>query len=99
MKPLLQDRTPQRMGHPRVSDGAASTAIVFMLVTEIPWWLVPQQIRCSGVSAWRRLRGVAASGVWERLHCELLRRLNAAERIDWSWGRRLKAHPRSSREA
>jgi transposase len=63
VKPLLQDRTPQRMGHPRVSDGAASTAIVFMLVTEIPWWLVPQQIRCSGVSAWRRLRG------WQRAGC------------------------------
>jgi hypothetical protein len=24
--------------------------------------------------------------VWERLHRELLRRLNGAERIDWSWG-------------
>jgi hypothetical protein len=65
VKPLLQDRTPQRMGHPRVSDGAASTAIVFMLVTEIPWWLVPQQIRCPGVSAWRRLRGGSERGVGE----------------------------------
>lgn len=42
--------------------------------------------RLLGVTAWRRLRDWQAAGVWERLHRELLRRLNAAGRIDWSRG-------------
>jgi transposase len=63
VKPLLQDRTPRRTRCPRVSDGAASTAIVFMLATEIPLRLVPQQIACPRVSAWRRL------WEWQRVGC------------------------------
>jgi transposase len=39
--------------------------------------MVPRQIGCSGVTAWRRLREWQRAGVWERLHRELLRRLNA----------------------
>jgi hypothetical protein len=38
------------------------------------------------VTAWRRLREWQRAGVWERLHRELLRRLNAAGRINWSRG-------------
>ena len=56
VKPLLPDRVPQQTGRPRVSDRAAFTAIVFVLVAGVPWRLVPQQIGCSGVTAWRRLR-------------------------------------------
>ena len=41
VKPLLPDHTPQRTGRPRVSDRAAFTAIVFVLVTGVPWRLVP----------------------------------------------------------
>ena len=62
---------------PRVSDRTAFTAIVFVLVTGVPWRMVPRQIGCSGVTAWRRLREWQRAGVWERLHRELLRRLNA----------------------
>jgi transposase len=54
VKPLLQDHTPQRTGRPRVSDRAAFTAIVFVLVTRVPWRMVPRQIGCSGVTVWRR---------------------------------------------
>jgi transposase len=36
LKPLLPGRTPQRRGRPRVSDRAAFTAIVFVLVTGVP---------------------------------------------------------------
>jgi len=99
VKSLLPDRTPQRTGRPRVSDRAAFTAIVFVLRTGVPWRLVPRQIGCSGVTVWRRLREWQHTGVWERLHRKFLRRLNAASRIDWSRGRRLKPHPRSSRGA
>jgi len=62
------------------------TAIVFVLVTGMPWRLVPQEIGCSGVTAWRRLRECQAASVWERLHREVLRRLNAAGHLDWSRG-------------
>ena len=41
LKPLLPGRTPQRTGRPRVSDRAAFTAIVFVVVTGVPWRLVP----------------------------------------------------------
>ena len=86
VKTLLPDRRPQRTGRPRVSDRAAFTAIVFVIRTGVPWRLVPRQIGCSGVTAWRRLREWQRAGVWERLHRELLRFLNAASRIDWSRG-------------
>lgn len=42
-------------------------------------------------------RMVPAAGVWERLHRELRRRLNAAGLIDWTRDRRFKPHSRSSR--
>jgi transposase len=86
VKPLLPDHTPQRTRRPRVSDRTAFTATVFVLVTGMPWRMVPRQIGCSGVTAWRRLREWQRAGVWERLRRELLRRLNAAGRIDWSRG-------------
>ena len=86
VKLLLPHRGSQRTGRPRVSDRAAFTAIVFVLVTGAPWRLVPRQIGCSGVTAWRRLREWQRAGVWERLHREFLRRLNGAGRIDWSRG-------------
>ena len=86
VKSLLPDPTPQRTGRPRVSDRAAFTAIVLVLKTGVPWRLVPRRIGCSGATAWRRLREWQRAGVWDRLHRELLRRLNAAGRIDWSRG-------------
>jgi transposase len=86
LEPLLPERPPPRTGRPRVSDRAAFTAIVFVLVTGVPWRMVPKEIGCSRVTAWRRLRAWQAAGVWERLHRELLRRLNAAGRIEWSHG-------------
>lgn len=86
LEPLLPERPPQRTGRPRVNDRAAFTAIVFVLLTGVPWRMVPKEIGCSGVSAWRRLRDWQAAGVWERLHQEMLRRLNAAGQIDWSRG-------------
>ncbi len=83
---LLPERPAQRIGRPRVEDRVAFTAIIFVLVTGLPWRLVPHEIGCSGVTAWRRLRDWQASGVWARLHRELLRRLHATGRLDWSVG-------------
>jgi transposase len=86
VKSLLPSRTPQRTGQPRVSDRTALAAIVFVLVSGVPWRMVPRQIGCSRVTAWRRLREWQRARVWERLHRELLRHLNAAGRIEWSRG-------------
>ena len=86
LEPLLPDRPPQRTGRPRVEDRVAFQAVAFVLLTGVPWRMVPKEIGCSGVTAWRRLRDWQAAGVWKRLHRELLRRLDAAERIDWSRG-------------
>jgi len=64
LEPLLPERPRQRTGRPRVRDRAAFTAIVFVLVTGMPWRMVPKEIGCSGVTAWRRLRAwQAARGV------------------------------------
>ena len=86
LEPLLPDRLPQRTGRPRVGDRVAFAAIRFVLLTGVPWRLVPPNIGCSGVTAWRRLRDWQTAGLWDRLHRELLRRLNATGRLDWSVG-------------
>lgn len=52
--------------------------------TGIAWRHLPQEMGCSPATAHRRLAEWQAAGVWERLHRELLRGLNAAGRIDWS---------------
>jgi transposase len=86
LEPLLPERVPRRIGRPRVDDRIAFTAILFVLVMGVPWRVLPRQLGCSGVTAWRRLRDWQAAGVWDRLHRELLRRLNALGRLDWSAG-------------
>ena len=97
LEPLLPNRPARRIGRPPVSDRAAFTAIVFVLVTGLPWRLVPRQIGCSGVTAWRRLREWQRAGVWEQLHREFLRRLNTSGRIDWSRGVVDASHVRALR--
>jgi transposase len=86
LEPLLPERPARRVGRPRVDDRVAFTAILFVLLTGLPWRLVPDEIGCSGVTAWRRLRDWQAAGVWAQLHRELLRRLNANRQLDWSDG-------------
>jgi transposase len=86
LEPLLPERVSLRIGRPRVDDRIALTAILFVVVTGIPCRLLPREIGCSGVTAWRRLRDWQAAGVWDRLHSELLRRLNAVGQLDWSTG-------------
>ena len=62
LEPLLPERGPQRTGRPRVDDRIAFRAILFVLVTGVPWRVLPREIGCSGVTAWRRLRDRPASG-------------------------------------
>ena len=72
-------------GRPRVADRAALTGILFVLRTGIQWEMLPLEMGCgSGITCWRRLRDWHEAGVWDGLHRELLRRLRAADQIDWS---------------
>lgn len=83
--PLLPEHRPDpRGGRPRVDDRVCFNAIVFVLFTGIAWRHLPREFGCSPATAHRRLSEWQASAVWERLHRELLRRLNAAGRIDWT---------------
>ena len=83
-EPRLPNLPAQSTGRPRVPDRVAFNAIVFVLVTGIAWRHLPNEMGCSGVTAWRRLRDWQAAGVWKRLHETLLVELNAAGAIDWS---------------
>ncbi len=87
VEPLLPPKPAHpKGGHPvTVSDRAALTGILFVLKTGIPWEDLPQEMGCgSGMTCWRRLRDWQEAGVWQRLHHELLNRLGAAGKIDWS---------------
>jgi transposase len=85
VEPLLPVHQPDpRGGRPRVDDRVCFTAIVFVLFTGIAWQHLPREMGCSPATAHRRLAQWQRAGVWRRLHGELLRRLNAAGRIDWS---------------
>lgn len=86
VSPLLPAEPPKpKGGRPRVPDRACLTGILFVLKTGIPWEDLPVEMGCgSGVTCWRRLRDWQDAGVWDRLHRELLDRLGAADRIDWS---------------
>jgi len=84
---LLPARPARRgRGRPRVDDRVAFNAIVYVLVTGIAWQYLPREIGCSPATAHRRLQQWQREGIWARLHQELLRRLNAAGRIDWRTG-------------
>ena len=84
VEPLLPEQSPSpRGGRPRVDDRVAFGAIVFVLVTGIAWRHLPQELGCSPATAHRRLQQWQRAGLFNRLHRELLRRLNQAGRIDW----------------
>ncbi|MGI4748882.1 MAG: IS5 family transposase [Janthinobacterium lividum] len=86
IEPLLPVARPRPQGgRPRVADRAALTEIRFVLRTGIQWEMLPLEMGCgSSITCWRRLRDWQEAGVWDALHRELLRRLRAADRIDWS---------------
>ena len=87
IQPLLPPAKPRRRRHPgrkRLDDRKVLTGILFVLISGIPWEMLPQEMGCgSGMTCWRRLREWQEAGVWEKLHQELLHRLAAADQIDW----------------
>ena len=81
----LPRRKPQRTGRPRVSDRAALTGIIFVLISGCPWEYLPREMGCgSGMTCWRRLRDWQAAGAWKKIHHALLEEFHQAGEIDWS---------------
>ncbi len=55
----------------------------YVLCKSVSWRDVPaEQVGCSGVTAWRRLRDWTEAGVWPQLHEVLLTELRAAGLLD-----------------
>jgi transposase len=86
IEPLLPPlKKSPKGGRPPVDNRKALTGILFVLKTGIPWEDLPQEMGCGcGMTAWRRLTEWQRSGVWMRLHCLLLEKLQQADKIDWS---------------
>jgi len=86
IQPLLPEEAPKpKGGRPPLSDRAVLTGILFVLMSGIPWEMLPQEMGCgSGMTCWRRLRDWHEAGVWEELHALLLDRLAQADQLDWS---------------
>src|SRR5687767_4561339 len=85
VEPLLPPRRPHRKGgRPWCSDRAALGGILLVLRTGLPWEDLPQELGCSGMTCWRRLRDWKKAGVWERLQDGVLGELGRKGRIDWS---------------
>lgn len=75
----------QKTGRPRVDDRVAFNAVMYVLVTGIAWRYLPRELGCSPATAHRRLQECQRQGVWQRLHQELLQRLNAAGLLSFSF--------------
>ena len=86
IEPLLPPPKPRpKGGRPPIPDRAVLTGILFVLMTGIPWEMLPKEMGCgSGMTCWRRLQAWQEAGVWHRLHQVLLERLAEADQIDWS---------------
>jgi transposase len=58
IEPLLPEEPPKPKGvRARIDDRAALTGILFVLKSDIPWEMLPQEMGCgSGMTCWRRLK-------------------------------------------
>ena len=88
IKPLLPPAKPRRFrfpGRKRLDDRAVLTGILFVLISGIPWEMLPGEMGCGcGMTCWRRLRLWQEAGVGEKIRRVLLERLHQADQIDWS---------------
>jgi len=84
IQPLLPKHRPSKLGgHPRVSDRVALSGILFVLKTGIAWEDLPQEIGCSGMTCWRRLKEWNDAGVWVKLQQKILQQLEDSGILDW----------------
>jgi transposase len=86
VEPLLPaDKQPgKRGGRPPVANKIAMRGIFFVLLTGIRWEYLPQEIGCSGMTCWRRLKAWQEMDIWDKLHRMLLAALRKAGKLDLS---------------
>jgi hypothetical protein len=69
IEPLLPAPKRRRRVHPGrkpLENREVLTGILFVLMSGIPWEMLPQEMGCgSGMTCWRRLRDWQRTGVWE----------------------------------
>ena len=84
VEPLLPEHIRSSKGGRRpVDDRVALSGIIFVLRTGIPWRFFPQEMGCSGMTCWRRLRDWQASGVWSAIQKLFLNELRREEKLDF----------------
>ena len=85
IEPRPPRRAPQKTGRPRMSDRAALTGIIFVLISGCPWEYLPKEMGCgSGMTCWRRPRDWLVFGAWKKIHHALLEEFHQVGEIDWS---------------
>jgi transposase len=86
IEPLLPpDEAPGcQGGRPRVLNKIVMRGIFFVLCTGIRWEDLPEEIGCSGMTCWRRLRDWQLLSIWDQLHRVLLAALRKAGILDLS---------------
>ena len=78
-------KRPQGGGRRRVDDRAVLAAIVYLVQAGCSWWKLPTgMFGVSRATAHRRFTEWTRSGLWERLHQQLLHNLGVIGEIDWS---------------
>lgn len=78
-------RRKHNPGRKPLPDRACLTGVLFVLMSGIPWEMLPKEMNCgSGMTCWRRLRDWKQAGVWNQIHEILLGQLRAADQIDFS---------------
>ncbi len=81
----VRPRRKRNPGRKPVPDRACLTGILFVLMSGIPWEMLPQEMGCgSGMTCWRRLRDWKKAGAWKTVHHLLLDHLREADKLDFS---------------
>ena len=88
LEPLIPPPKQRRKRYPGrkpLENRQMLTGILFVLLSGIPWEMLPQEMGCgSGMTCWRRLRAWQEAGVWDRLREVLLVKLREAGKIDFA---------------
>lgn len=81
----LKPRKKCHTGRNPLPSRVCLTGILFVLMSGIPWEMLPQEMACgSGLTCWRRLRDWQKAGVWKKIHEILLAQLRNADQIDFT---------------
>ena len=81
----IRKRRTRNPGRKPVPDRATLAGILFVLMSGIPWEMLPQEMGCGcGMTCWRRLHDWQKAGVWRTIHRILLDHLRHADAIDFS---------------